>query len=181
MERKQALFCGLLMAATLLPAPGVAQPFETNVLVLALTQGSASAPLPDEPLLQRALQAIRARTGDPGPFEIEAKRVARFSSQQRCGRVAFAVAQPSSHHVFPQLGGELNLCEDGQPPLRHCADNPGTLVPATAHCRNGAQPVDTEEVAAAIQASVSRGGLLPQEARAKFARQAAAAASGVRR
>lgn len=167
-----------LLAVTVpsLAASAYAETSAPNVFAQALVVGEASAPAPSEPLFQKAFAAVRARTGDPGPLVLIAKRVTRFAGQSRCGRVAFALAQPSSHKVFPQLGGEINVCEDGLPPLQVCADQPSILVPPSAHCANGTRPHNTAEVDAAIQSSIARGSLSPEQARARFTPRAASGA-----
>jgi len=88
-----------------------------------------------------------------------AQRVVRFTQQSRCGRVRFALAQPASKKVWPAFGGQMNVCEDGQPPLRTCPEHQSVLVPATSVCATGKPPVDTEEVAAAIRAATNAGAI----------------------
>ena len=83
-----------------------------------------------------------------------------FKQQPRCGRVQFALGQPTAKIVFAAFAGQMNVCEDGQPPLRTCPDRPGVLVPATGSCKDGRPPVDTEEVAVAIRAA---GGLTQEQ------------------
>lgn len=65
----------------------------------------------------------------------------------------------------------MNVCEDGQPPLRVCTDRPGVLVPASASCPNGRSPVDTDEVATAIR---NAGGMTQEQTMRSWAHQVAA-------
>ena len=136
-----------------------AQPI--SFFVEALQKGAASAPLPTEGPFKSGINAIVALTGKQGSIEILAWRIERFTQQANCGRVGFIPHQASSKTAFPEMGGELNICEDGMPPLRFCA-NLG-LVPFSAKCPDGAAPQDTEEVKAAIAAALSRGGLSQQQ------------------
>jgi len=135
-----------------------------SVLTLALANGSASAQLDDNGQYAIAISAIHQRTGDLGPVVVLARRIVSFKEQQRCGRVAFIVAQPSSSIAWTDMGGELNICDDGDPPLRTCKANPGKLVLAESACADGSSPVDTPEVAAAIKNAVAAGGMVPREA-----------------
>ncbi len=147
-----------------------------SVLTLALTNGSASAKLDDNGQYAAAIAAIHKRTGDTGPVVVLARRVQSFKDQPRCGRVAFVVAQPSSKILWTDMGGELNICEDGNPPLRACKANPRKLVLPDSACSDGSTPVDTAEVAAAIRRATAAGGLDPREA-ARHVRAAAGSAS----
>lgn len=147
-----------------------------SVLTLALANGSASAKLDDNGQYAVAISAIHKRTGDSGPVVVLARRVVEFKDQPRCGRVAFVVAQPSSNVAWSDMGGELNICDDGNPPLRICKANPGKLVLADSACADGSSPVDTPEVAHAIKNAAAAGGLDPHEA-ARRVRAAATPAS----
>lgn len=147
-----------------------------NLFTDALRNGEASAPAPAVRLFDGALQALRQQTGDPGPIHVKARRLVRFTQQARCGRVVFALYQPSSHHAWPSLGGQLNICEDGLPPLRACDDRPKLLVPPTSTCPDKSSPHDTAEVAAAIGAALAGGDITPEEARRRTADRAKAAA-----
>ncbi|HDR9757823.1 TPA: hypothetical protein QDC44_001946 [Burkholderia cepacia ATCC 25416] len=135
-----------------------------SVLTLALVNGSASAQLDDNGQYATVISAIHQRTGDRGPVVVLARRVVSFKEQPRCGRVAFIVAQPSSSIAWSDMGGELNICDDGDPPLRICKANPGKLVLGESACADGSPPVDTPEVAAAIKNALAAGGMDPREA-----------------
>lgn len=125
-----------------------------NVFAAALIHGRAAAPIPLRPgQFTKIVQNLQAHSGSMEPVSILAARVLSFKQQPRCGRVQFALGQPASKIVFAAFGGQMNVCEDGQPPLRTCEDRPNVLVPATGVCPNGKSPVDTEEVAAAIRAA----------------------------
>jgi hypothetical protein len=141
-----------------------AQP--SSFLVEALQKGSASAPLPAEGPFKSGVSAIESRTGHQGSVEILAWRIERFTQQANCGRVGFIPHQPASKTAFPEMGGELNICDDGMPPLRFCAAL--GLVPFSARCPDGASPQDTDEVKAAIAAALTRGGLSQQQVARKI-------------
>lgn len=128
-------------------------PADGNVFVQALVGGRSSKPLPVKAEFLSIEQAIHERTGDTGPILVEAVRVVRFRQQAKCGRVAFMVVQPSSHRGWTDLGGQINICEDGGPPWKVCPERPGVLVPPGRQCADGTTGVDTPEVAAAIRAA----------------------------
>jgi hypothetical protein len=134
-----------------------------NVFVRAVIDGSASSPLPDIPQFQNAIKIVRQRTGSEAPLTMYAMRVARFRQQPQCGRVLFLIGQPATHTAWKDMGGQLNICENGDPPQRMCNGSPGKLVPAEAACSDGSRPVDTPEVAAAIQTAVAQGSITPDE------------------
>lgn len=145
----------LLFAASAAMAQGV----PSNVLVRALRDGSAAEPLLAEGPYQNIVRMIQKKSGDAGPVVVVAQRLKRFEKQPLCGRVVFAVTQPTSHAGWKNLGGQLNICDSGNPPLRVCADKPELLIPSDAVCADGSPPRDTAEVEAAIQASLASGGL----------------------
>ncbi|WP_124648996.1 hypothetical protein [Burkholderia stagnalis] len=147
-----------------------------SVLTLALAKGAASAPLDEHGQYAQAISAIQARTGDHGPVVVLARRVAAFKGQPRCGRVAYIIAQPTSQIAWTDMGGELNICDDGNPPLRMCKAQSGKLVLPDSICSDGSHPVDTPEVAAALSNAISAGGLDPRAAASRV--RAAAAAAG---
>ena len=178
MKLSITLSCVLLCATASAQSAGSPAP-TLNAFVEALITGRGQSPFPQSPAFAPVRQALHRQTGDEGPIVVDTARVARFASQPRCGRVAYVVAQPSSHTVWSNLGGQLNLCEDGLPPLRQCHGQPGTLVPPASRCTDGSPPEDTPEVAAAIRASVERGGLTAEEVR-RHLRAPTATASGVR-
>jgi len=172
-----ALSCVLLCAAASAQPAGAQA--ASNAFVEALITGRGQALFPESPAFASVREALNRQTGDAGPIVVKTERVARFASQPHCGRVAYVVAQPSSHTVWPNLGGQLNLCEDGLPPLRQCHGRPGTLVPPTRPCADGSTPEDTPEVAAAIRASFERGYISADEARRRT-HAPAPSASGAR-
>ncbi|MCX4151023.1 MULTISPECIES: hypothetical protein [Paraburkholderia] len=132
-----------------------------NVFSHAVVDGTASAPLPDIPTFQNAIRIVQQRTGSDAPLAIYAERITRFQNQPRCGRVVFMIGQPATHKAWKDMGGQLNICEDGGPPLRMCPGKPDVLLPVDAMCPGGTRPVDTPEVTAAIQQAVAQGSLTP--------------------
>lgn len=151
----------------------------SDVFVRALVDGRAMAPVPDTPLFGPALEQLKRQAGGEGPIVIQAMRIVRFEGQAHCGRVVFGFAQPSSHKAWADLGGQLNICEDGQAPLRICGGEPRVLVPANRRCRDKSAPIDTPEVAAAIQAALVGGNITGQQVkeRARAAQAAEARAA----
>ena len=148
--------------SVLLVLPASAQvPFAPNVFADALINGRSTAPVTARSDQQsKVLARLQAISGSSEPVSIIAARIFRFSQQPHCGRVQFAFGQPKAHVVFKSPAGQMNICDDGQPPLRVCADHPGVLVPVAASCGNGTLPIDTDEVASAIR---SAGGMTHEE------------------
>lgn len=156
------LACAMVLA---LPMTAFALDDSTKALMMeALTRGTAEMPLEADGAYARAVAAVRAHTGDSGPVVLYAQRVRMFKDQPRCGRVRFVVGQPTAHQAWPEMGGQLNLCENGDPPQRECRNAPGKLVLASARCADGSAPVDTREVKQAIDDAVAAGSLRPQDA-----------------
>jgi hypothetical protein len=125
-----------------------------NVFAAALIHGRAAAPIPLRPgQFTKILQTLQARSGSNEPVSILAARVLSFKQQPRCGRVQYAFGQPNAKIVFAAFAGQMNVCEDGQPPLRTCPERLTVLIPANGACPSGKPPIDTEEVAAAIRAA----------------------------
>src|ERR1019366_3656262 len=112
-----------------------------NVFAAALVDGYAATPAPlRSPAAARVLESLQAQSGSKEPISLVAQRVVRFTQQSRCGRVRFALAQPVSKKVWPAFGGQMNVCKDGQPPLRTCPEHQTVLVPATSVCASGKPP-----------------------------------------
>lgn len=159
------------MATVLLATSAAGQTLSPNVFADALINGRATSPVPQRPgQTSKVLARLQAISGSAEPVSIIAARVTRFSQQPHCGRVQFAFGQSQAHVIFKSFAGQMNVCEDGQPPLRVCADRPGVLVPAAASCANGQPPVDTDEVAAAIRIA---GGMTHDEMLHSWAHQLA--------
>jgi len=159
------------MAVLLGSSSVAAQTLGPNVFAEALINGRATTPVPQRPgQPSKVLARLQAISGSTEPVTIIAARVTKFTQQPHCGRVQFAFGQPLAHVIFKSFAGQMNVCEDGQPPLRVCADRPGVLVPAAAACANGRPPVDTDEVAAAIR---NAGGMTHDEMLHSWAHQLA--------
>jgi hypothetical protein len=133
----------------------------------ALIKGEAQAPLPNDRIFAGLKELIQKKTGDSGDIIIKAFRIQQFKTQANCGRVGFIIMQPSSNIALPELGGQLNICNDGQPPLRECKETPGQLYQPDHKCPNGKPAVDTHEAAEAINQALKSGGLSHQQAKAK--------------
>jgi len=145
---------------------------DTNLFVTALKTGSASAPLPTDGSLKPAIQSLQKLTGDTGPIFVEVRRIARFQQQSRCGRVVFLIVQPSTNRGWPELGGQLNICEDGTPPWRVCKSQPNILAAPDRQCADKSSPIDSPEVEHAIQAANSAGSMSPDQIRKRMAASA---------
>ncbi len=130
-----------------------------SVFTAALIDGEASAPLPPNQEIEHMAQAMQAQTKNTGSLVIQARRVLRFKQQPQCGRIVFFIAQPASGTEWKNLGGQLNICEDGTPPWRICKNDPNRLIPPDGACPDHAPLQDTAEVAAAIQAALDSGNL----------------------
>lgn len=146
---------------------------DTNLFVSALKTGASSAPLPAGGQFGPAIKSLQTMTGDAGPLTIEVRRVARFQQQARCGRVAFIIVQPSTKRGWPELGGQLNICEDGTPPWRVCKEQPNVLVTPDQQCPDKSASVDTPEVTQAIQAALASGSLSEDQIRKRLTEDAA--------
>jgi hypothetical protein len=134
----------------------------SNVFVQALINSEATAPVPKQQQFEQAIQSLQAQTQDTGPILIQAKRLLRFKEQVQCGRIKFWFIQPSSGKSWP-MGGQLNICENGQPPLRMCKDKPGFLISPNGHCPDRSEPQDTLEVAQAIKDALAKGDLSQEQ------------------
>jgi len=156
----------LPMFALLLPAAAGAQMAPDSPMVQALRDGHASAPLPPSPRVDLVVQKIREVSGSQGDVTLEVTRIARFTAQPKCGRVAYGLYQKSSNTFWGQFGGQLNICEDGTPPQRMCKGVQG-LVPAESSCPDGSTPVDTPEVSAALAQAAASGSLTLEQFRAR--------------
>jgi hypothetical protein len=164
--------------------PASATEAANNLVVRALINGTSFEPLPASPGYTKVIQVLQQQSGNAGAIALGAWRVARFTQQPTCGRVAYAMTQPDTKRVFTAFGGELNICEDGGPPLRECTSAPGVLVPANSRCADGSAPHDTAEVASAIQAALVRGGKTREQVQEMLVKEAAArqaAGAGVRK
>jgi hypothetical protein len=150
----------------------------SDVFVRALVDGRSMAPMPNSPIFGPAIAKLKEQAGGDGPIVIQAMRLVRFNQQARCGRIVFGFAQPSTHKAWADLGGQLNICEDGQAPLRVCAGDAMALVPPGSRCRDNSAPVDTPEVAAAINAALASGNITGEQAKARMLAARAAAAKG---
>lgn len=132
--------------------------------VAALKEGVAESTPPKDAMWDAAVRAIQNETGDTHEVTLRFYRIARFKNQPSCGRVSFAPYQAATNTFWGQLGGQINLCEDGSPPLKQCAGS-GNLVPHNRFCSDGSRPLDTSEVAAAIASAVKQGGITPEQMR----------------
>ncbi|OYU41900.1 MAG: hypothetical protein CFE44_27125, partial [Burkholderiales bacterium PBB4] len=106
----------------------------TSPFTEALINGDAQTPLPNDRQFTGLKDLIQQRTGDSGDIIIKAFRIQKFKTQPNCGRVAFIIMQPSRNIAWPDLGGQLNICTDGQPPLRECSETPGALYQPNHKC-----------------------------------------------
>ena len=144
--------------------------------VQALKLGHAEGPIPAEQPFPQVAAAMQARTGNMGPITVMSFRITRFDQQPNCGRIGFGLYQQSTNTFWGEVGGQMNICENGFPPSRVCPDEPNVLVPYNAPCANGKMSVDTQEVAAAIANAIKGGSLSIAEGtkRARAANQAPA-------
>lgn len=139
----------VFLLAALLPITTQAQMRADSPPVTALVEGHVSAALPPSNIAAMVASEIQRRTSSGGEITVEFFRIVRFQSQPHCGRVAYALFQQSSQSYWPQLGGQINVCDNGSPPLRICPGSP-VLVGASTRCLDGSMPVDTDEIKSAI-------------------------------
>jgi hypothetical protein len=156
-----------LLLAVMLHMSAHAQMSPDSPLVQALHNGRATTALPESQGAQLVAQKIQQQTKSQGDVTVAFVRVARFTSQPRCGRVGYALFQASSNTYWPQFGGQMNVCDDGTPPLRSCKGST-TLVPAESQCSDGTFPVDTPEIKAAIAKAVEGGSMTGEQFKAQF-------------
>lgn len=127
-----------------------------SFFVQALVNGRAESAMPNSKAISPQIIALQKITNNKGPITLLGQRVKRFSQQQRCGRVLFIPYQAASNTAWPQLGGQLNVCEDGLPPWQMCGNDPH-LVPPGHKCKDGTLAHNTQEVEAAIQEAIAAG------------------------
>lgn len=165
------LFRLFLAAIPLLAIPTAAHSqlsIYESPFVLALINGASTGKIDNSPMMIFAANKIKNKTGSDGEVSVRAQRVIRFSEQPKCGRVTFALYQESSNTYWGQLGGQLNICVDGMPPLRVCKTDPKKLVLPSSICKDNSRPVDTTEVAVAIADAKKKGGLDVEQYRIKM-------------
>lgn len=155
----------LSLAVTLSVAAN-AQLSPDSPIVQALHNGRASAALPESQGAQLVAQKIQQQTKSNGEVTVAFVRIARFVSQPQCGRVGYALFQASSNTYWPQFGAQMNVCDDGTPPLRSCKGSTA-LVAAEAQCSDGTFPVDTPEINAAIAKAVDGGSMTEEQFKAQ--------------
>lgn len=143
-------------------------PPSDSPMVTALIEGQATSSLPNSPQNHQVIQALQKSTKNDGDIVVVFKRIIRFHEQNNCGRITMYVAQPSSKTSWLQMGGDLNICEDGLPPLKVCAENPKKLVAPDVNCKGGRSPIDTPEIKAAIANSLKHGGMTEEQAQSKM-------------
>lgn len=144
-----------------------------NVFLNALNTGESTAPLLVTDTTAPVIRAMQHSTGNSGDIMIHAHLIKRFVQQSHCGRIEFNLEQPSSKHVWPEIGGQFNICEDGLPPWRICEANPKVLVPPDASCPNGQRSIDTPEIHAAIEDSLKHGSLSREQVMEQLQKHAA--------
>jgi len=162
-------FLLIMTAITLATTQAFAQ--RQSLFVQALKEGMASAPLLSDPRMEKTVAELQKSTNSSGEITVTAARLLKFTQQPRCGRIQYWIEQSSTKTRWTQLGGQINMCEDGLPPWLVCADQ--TLVPPGLPCRDKSTPVMTDEVKATIQAAVAAGGLTTNQIEQKLKAQKA--------
>lgn len=147
--------------------------------VAALKDGVAEGPPPPMEMMPMATNAIQDKTGSKGDITVKAFRVMRFKSQPACGRVSFGLFQASTHTFWGQFGGQLNVCDDGTPPLKMCTGSSELVLP-NRFCRDGSHPIDTPEIAQAIATAVKQGGVTPEQMKEKVRREISNKSAGAK-
>ena len=149
--------------------------------VLALKEGKAMNPPPANALTTQAIKALQERTGNKGEVTMLAFRIARFKSQPKCGRVGFGLYQENTKTFWGGLGGQLNVCEDGTPPLKICKATPSQLVLHDHECADKSRPVDTPEITEVIKKALASGSMTIEQFRDSMKKATPKAATGASR
>ena len=152
---KKLILIALLGTSSIL---AVAQT-STNLFLDALTLGHSSALLPNSQINDKVIEMLRDRTQSSGPILQEAFLLYRFKEQLHCGRIEFFITQPASQSVWREMGGQLNLCENGEAPMQLCSK--GVLIPNGLTCPDKTKAVDTDEIKESIKRAVAQGSLTP--------------------
>lgn len=155
----------ILICSTWLNA-AIAQVLATdsnNPFVVALMHGKSQTPLTRTQETEQLYASVARLTGRNEPLSMTAWRLERFSAQRSCGRVAFGVTQ--GNQIFSQLGGQLNICEDGRPPWKTCTSSKA-MVPPESKCPDGSAAQDTPEIKAAIDRALASGSLSQEQVKA---------------
>ena len=134
-----------------------------GVFVDALVFGHASTSIDKVLAFAPVLATLKSSTGSTGEITVSVNRVVKFSQQPHCGRVAFSVVQESSKTTWANMGGQMNICEDGAPPWQACSGMFETLVRPGSTCPDGTKAHPTEEVENAVRAAIAAGGKTPEE------------------
>lgn len=142
-----------------------------NVFTEALINGEARSPLQDQAELQAAVKHLQEQAQNSSPLIIQVRRVKRFQQQPKCGRIAFFITQPDSGSLWPDIGGQLNICEDGTPPQRVCANKPDVLISSSEKCSDNTEPQDTLEIKEAIRVALDEGGLNQEQVKNRLAKK----------
>ena len=128
---------------------------DVNPFVEGLIKGKFKTEFRDYRVL-RVTNDLKAQTKSDESLYLIVERLLTFKSQTQCGRIKFWLEQPATKTKWEQLGGELNICEDGLPPWGICPNT--QMAPITSKCADGSPPQQTAEVKEAIQSAVDRGG-----------------------
>ena len=163
MIKKLVVISALFLSAVCVYGQVVDTPFSK-----ALIDGEAIVPL-NGPEYSKVVTALQKSTKNDGEIILHFKRLTRFKEQPTCGRLTFYAEQPSTKSIWKNLGGDLNYCEDGLPPLKICPEAPKKLINPDATCKGGTRPIDTPEVALAMKKSLDGGSLTATQVQEKLA------------
>lgn len=177
MMRGSCLYVLLLALAMFCFSAQAQSTLADTPFVAALKDGVAEGPPPPMEMLPLAIKAIQDKTGNKGDITVKAFRIVRFKSQPACGRVSFGLFQASTHTFWGQFGGQLNVCDDGTPPMKMCAGSPALVLP-NRFCKDGSHPIDSPEILQAIATAVKQGGVTPEQMRDKIRRETATKSAG---
>lgn len=149
----------IFIAFTVLQAPSFSfadsKAPPASVFAEALKIGKSDTTLPPIPQIQSIAGELKRRSGNPGEIKLSVRSLFRFKQQPKCGRVIFFLSQPATSTAWIDTGGQINVCEDGNPPLRTCRATPSLLTPPNSTCPDGSRPIDTAEIAQAISQATS--------------------------
>ncbi len=153
-----------LISLLLITFSALASAQAENPAAHALINGSAQMEFGSDPQSQAQKKFIFDKTGEDSYLGIY--RLLRFKHQSQCGRVLVVPVLANSHKAIRNMAMQLNICEDGKPPLETC--NGKDLVFADYLCPNGGRPHFTKEVQAAVDKAQAEGGIDLEHAMQEF-------------
>lgn len=145
----------LLLCSIFITASFCALAQGNNPVSETLVTGSSQMSFGEDPQSQAQKAYLTKMTGED--VFIGLYRIARFKQQPKCGRILAVPILSKSRKAIAQMAMQMNICEDGNPPLQTC-DNKH-LVLSTFKCPGDIEPHPTAEVQLVIDKAIAEGGL----------------------